>query len=117
MSIYDTTRAIATKLLTKFDQGGLVLRVATGGGGPAYNPGTTTYAGILFPGTAIGVSAKYLNDALIQSTDLMVTMPASYGTPALKDKVTIGGVDHEIVKIEAKPAAGTVSAYRIICRK
>ena len=117
MTIYDDLRVVATDLLTDFDQGGLVLRVATKGAGPAHNPGATTYADTSFPGVARGVSQRYVDGSLIIATDKQVTMPANFGTPVVEDLLTLDGTDHQILKVIQIPAAGTAVAFVLIVRK
>lgn len=117
MSFYHDMQAIAGSLLTEFDQGGLSLGVYTPGGGPPHNPGEPTYPETPFKGAVRGVSAKNLSDSLIQSTDLVVTMPGGAMTPKLSDRIKIGGLMHSIVKITPKPATGVIAAYEIVVRK
>lgn len=117
MSIYTDLQPVATDLLTEFDQGGLILQVATLGTGPGHTPGATTYAPLPFPGVARGVSQKYVDGTLVLTTDKQATMPASYGTPETKDRLTVDGVAHEIVQVIKIPAAGTAVVFVLIVRK
>ena len=117
MTLYTDLQTIAGRVLSDFDQGGLALAVYTPGGGPAHDPGEPTYPETDFAGTVRGVSAHHLADTLIQASDLIVTMAGSAATPKLTDRVKIGGEYHTIVKIERKPAAGTVVAWRLFVRK
>ena len=116
MTFYDEMAAIASGLLRQFDQGGITLDVYTGGGGSAWNPGATTYASNRVDGVASGVTAEDLKDSLVQSSDLVVTIPAGL-VPKMQDRVSLAGVAHSIVKLQAVPATGTVCAWRITIRK
>lgn len=115
MSFYGDMQALAQDLLTEFDQGGLALAVFTAGGTP-HSP-TVTYPETAFTGTVRGVTAEDMKDSLVQSSDLIVTMPGGGLVPKGSDRVKIGGKLHSIVKIEPKPATGTVAAYLLVCRK
>lgn len=115
MSFYLDMSNIATQLLKQFDQGGLSLDVYSSSGGTAWEPGTTTYTPQPFTGTAQGVKAQELIDGLIVSTDLAVTMPGTLA-PKMDDRITINGKAYSILKIDAKPSAGIVAAYKVYVR-
>lgn len=117
MSLYGDMQALAGNLLTEFNQGTLAIGVYTPGGGPAHDPDPPTYPETTFKGAVRGVSAQHLADTLIQSSDLIVTMPGGGVVPKPADRILINGAYHAIVKIEPKPASGTVVAYRIFVRK
>lgn len=117
MSFYNDMQGLATGLLRDFDQGGIVLSVATPGAGPAHNPGPVTFADVPLPGAARGVSAKYVDGTHVLATDLQLTVPGELATPKLGDVVKLSGVAHQIVRIIPKPATGTVVAYLLIVRK
>lgn len=117
MSIYDDFRTLAGELLREFDQGGISLMVYTAGSGPSYDPGAPTYKSNSVNGVAKGVDAELLKDSLIQSSDKVVTIPASSGlAPKMEDRVKVGGKDHGIVKIITTPAAGTAVVYKLVVR-
>lgn len=113
-AFYDEMQAMATELLTDFDQGGFALCVATPTG-PAHSP-TITYPETPFAGAVEGVTAQHMKDSLVQAADLAVLMPGTL-TPNGADRVKIGGKQHSIVKIIPIPATGTVAAYEVIVRK
>lgn len=115
-SFYEEMAGLATELLTEFDQGGLSLDVYSKlDGGNSWEPEQVEYAPEPFNGTVKGVSAHHLQDSLIQSSDLIVTMDGKR-TPKMQDRITIDGKQHTIIKIEAKPAAGVVAAYAVFVR-
>lgn len=101
-------QAIATGLLTEFDQGGLSLDKYAAGNRP-------TYTSKPFSGVARGVTADHLTDSMIEASDLVVTLPASM-PPAMEDRITINGRSHQVVKITRMPAAGIVAAWQVIVR-
>ena len=115
MTFYADMQALAQSLLGKFDQGGLVISVATAGGTP-YAP-TTTYVDTPVTGVVSGINPKFITGTLIQATDLQVTIPGGVVAPKATDLVKINGVQYGIVQIVPKPADGTVAAYTIFVRK
>lgn len=117
MSFYGDMQAIANDLLREFDQGGLAIGVYTPGSGPAHAPGTPSYPESPLDGTVRGVTAQNLTDTLVQASDLVVTIPGGGVVPKLLDRIRIGSKHHTIVKIEAKPATGIVSAYLVFVNK
>lgn len=117
MTFYTDMQAVATDLLTEFDQGGIVVSYATPGGGPAHNPGPTTYADTWTNGAVRGVSRKYIDGVNVVATDLQVTVPGTLTAPTLTDRVKLAGVVHQIVQVIPKPATGTVAAFVLIVRK
>jgi hypothetical protein len=117
LSFYGEMQAVARDLLREFDQGGVVLSVATPGSGPAHNPGPVTFVDTAIDGTVRGVSAQYVDQVSVLASDLMVTIPGGVVVPKATDKVKLFGVSHNIVRIMPKPAQGTVAAYLIIVRK
>ena len=115
MSFYLDMSNIATQLLKQFDQGGLSLDVYSNIGGTAWEPGAVAYTPQAFTGTVQGVKAQELIDGLIVSTDLAVTMPGTLA-PKMDDRITINGKAYSILKIDAKPSAGIVAAYKVYVR-
>lgn len=114
-AIYKSFQDLAAALLRDFDQGGLSLKIEVRDG-PAYDPGEpVSVKTIKFTGTVRGVGASLLSDSLIQSTDLVVTMPGRMN-PKITDKCVINNKEHQIVKITGKPAAGTVSVWECVVR-
>lgn len=86
------------------------------GNGPPHNPGQPTWADEPFAGVAEGITGEHLKDSMIQSSDLIVTVPG-HVRPAMTDKVKNAGQEYTIVKITPIPAAGTPAAYEVIIRR
>lgn len=117
MNLYADFQRLAKGLLSDFDQGGLSLDVYSTTGGTAWNPGTPTYTPTPFRGVAATVKPQeYMQDTQVQATDLVVTMPGSLA-PKMQDRVTINGEAHSIIRIDPKPAAGLVVAWKVVVRK
>jgi hypothetical protein len=117
VSFYLDMQGVARDLLREFDQGGIVLAVATPGSGPAHNPGPTTFVDVPFTGAVRGVSAEYVDGSNVIATDLQLTIPGGVAAPKMQDRVKLADVPHQIVRIIPKPATGTVAAYLLIIRK
>lgn len=113
-SFYQEMGVVATELLTEFDQGGLKL-VSITMTGPPYDqrPTKTEYP---FKGVARGVTGDLLQDDLVQSTDLVVTLDGELA-PKMQDKIIIDGEEHAIIKITRLPAAGFVVAWQLVVRR
>ena len=115
---YQRFQGVANRLLTKFDQGPLYLLRETPGDGPDWDPGESPESlRKELPGTARGVSDKYVDGTLVVSTDLQCTIPGGRIEPQMTDRIEVNGQAHQIVRIDPKPASGTVAAYIVIIRK
>lgn len=75
MTFYTDMQAIASSLLTEFDQGNIVITTVTPGAGPAHNPGSPTEVDTAVKGTVRGVSQKYIDGSLIVAGDFQLTIP------------------------------------------
>jgi len=117
MTFYTDMQAIASSLLTEFDQGSIVITTVTPAAGPAHNPGSPTEVDTAVKGTVRGVSQKYIDGSLIVAGDFQLTIPGGGVVPTTTSKVKLSGVKHEVVAVIPKPAQGTVAAYTVIFRK
>lgn len=120
MTIYTDLKAVTDKLLgpgSKFAQGTMLLRRLTPGTGPAYNPGPPTVTDYPLSGTATGVDRYRADGVLVLVGDRMaiVAVPQELPTPA--DKLIIDTVEHQILKFDLIPPAGTPVACIIYARK
>ena len=115
---YQRFQGVANRLLNKFNQGPIYLLRETPGDGPAWNPGESLQSiRKCVPGTARGVSDKYVDGTLVVATDLQCTIPGGLIEPQMTDRIEVNGQAHQIVRIDPKPASGTVAAYIVIIRK
>ena len=118
MSFYLDMQGIAKDLISEFNQGPIYLLRETPGDGPAWNPGESPESvRKIVPGTARGVSDKYVDGTLVVATDLQCTIPGGLIKPQMTDRIEVNGQAHQIVRIDPKPASGTVVAYIVIIRK
>ena len=120
MAFYDDMQNVATGLLTSFNQGVITLTRSVPGTVPnadepwITNPPTETVHPI--KGVVKAVSKKYIDGTTILSTDSEVTIAAFAIEPNNTDKLTIDGVDIQVIDIKRIPAAGTLVVTKIIVR-
>ena len=112
---YQEMQDVATDVLTEFDQGVTLVQV-TKGAGPSYDPGADSEVDVVIPGTASGVSKKYVNGDSILESDLQAVIAASVAVPTMNDKLKINSDTKKIISIKAVPAAGIPAVYVVIFR-
>lgn len=117
VGFYEEMQAVASELLSEFKQGVIEYVAVTPGTGPANNPGPSTKVPTTVNAVARGVKFKYIDGSQIVSSDLQITMPGDTVKPAMNGFIRVDGVDHKIIKIEPKPAAGIPVAFVVIFRK
>lgn len=117
-AFYERMQNTATKLLTKFDQGGLKLVSDGVTTGPPHAPVKGPEKQRPFKGVAIGVSAHYVDGTSVLAADLMATMPVLKDgyEPTLADRVHIGDKVTRVVKVMRIPEAGTAVAFKLVLR-
>lgn len=113
---YERLQGTATRLLTKFSQGAIVYNAAGATTGDEWNPVKGIASQYPVKGTVSGVSKEYVDDATVQASDLMVSLAVFDVEPDMTGTMTIDGIDHQIIKIMQKPAAGTTVAWSLIVR-
>lgn len=116
-TFYQDMQAVASDLLRKFDQGDVYYIAAVKGAGPADAPGEPVETTYKVDAAARGVSFKYIDGSNIVASDLQATMAVhSDFTPAIGGFVIVGARRYKVVRVVAKPAAGTPVAYTVIFR-
>jgi hypothetical protein len=106
----------ASRLLKRFNQGVIRYIEAGPSTGPAWNPTPGADVTTELDGFATGVAAEYVDGKSVLATDLMVTAAVFDRVPTMSGRLEIDGKEVQIVKIMAKPAAGTVVAWAFIAR-
>ena len=117
MALADSLARVASKVLKQFG-GDVTVRYVTAG---AYNTTTgaitesesdTAVSGILE-----GVSLNEVND-LVQAGDKRLTVAADdlATAPETKDRVVIGGVVHQIIRVETTEQDNTAITHELILR-
>lgn len=134
-SFYDEMQAVASDMLTEFQQGSMVYRVKSGVSSPYETPVEND---IPVYGVAKGVSQKYMND-LISASDIEVTVAATKTAlwddqfvwddtklwdesgayvidPNISGTFIMDGLERQIIKIQKIPAAGTPVVFKIFIK-
>lgn len=108
--LYERMQGTASRLLDKFNQG-VVQYVPPG---TPVNDWETATAGapVTLEAVARGPSQQYLSD-LITTSDIQITASVFGQTPSQSGKITIDGVEKQIIKVQQKPAAGTPVCWMI----
>jgi hypothetical protein len=100
MALANPLRKVAAKLMAKF--GGVVTinRVTAGVYNPTTGTASETVAGTVVRGVLEDVNVREVND-LIQSGDKRLTVAAAdvAAVPSTADRVLIGGVTHQIIRV------------------
>jgi hypothetical protein len=116
---YGRMQGVATKLLTRFNQGVMTLTkpgTTTPGSNPWDPPVVTDPVEYALQATAKGVSKELIDGTLIVATDIEITAAVFGAEPELTDPVTIDGKAVTVIKVWAVPPAGTTVAWKFIVR-
>lgn len=120
MSIYDEMRVVASDVMNEFKQGDIryvTISVADGATPDVSGVPTKTVSDQL-SATARSVSTKYVDGTHIVQSDIQVSIPNDgKATPTMSGMVRIDGVDHKIVEIMPRPAAGNPVSWTVIVRR
>ena len=117
MAIADSLKKAASKVL-KAVGGDVTIRRVTAG---AYNTSTgvvgETTSDTTVKGLLEDVNAREVNE-LIQADDRRLTIAASSVTyvPTTSDRVVIGGVSFQIIRIKTEEQGNTAISYELILR-
>jgi hypothetical protein len=121
MSIYDDLRSVSSELHAEFKQGVIqYVPVTVAAGARPDAPGTSVKgAPVTLNSVARPVSTKYVDSTSVVMTDKQLSLPNDGVTPApqLGHCIRIDGVDHKIIMLMARPAAGTPITWTAIVRK
>ena len=117
MTLSGPLRKVASKLMVKFGGETTIRRVTVG----AYNATTGTVAettaDTAVRGVLEDVSVREVND-LIQSGDKRLTIAAADVTtaPVTADRVLIGGVTHQVIRVTTIEQDNTAITHELILR-
>ena len=117
MALADSLKKVASKVITKFG-GDVTVRIVTAGaydtsdGTVAETESDTTIKGVLED-----VNLREVNE-LVQAGDKRLTVAADdlATAPETKDRVVIGSVVHQIIRVETTEQANTAITYELILR-
>ena len=117
MALANPLRKVASKLMAKF--GGVVtIRRITAG---VYNPTTGTASEVIADTAVRGVledvNVREVND-LIQSGDKRLTVAAAdvAAVPSTADRVLIGGITHQVIRVTTVEQDNTAITHELILR-
>jgi hypothetical protein len=117
MTLANPLRKVASKLMAKFGGEVTINRVTAG----VYNPITGTasevVAGTVVRGVMEDVNVREAND-LIQSGDKRLTVAASdlAAAPSTADRVMVGTVTHQIIRVTTIEQDNTPITHELILR-
>jgi hypothetical protein len=117
MTLSGPLRKVASKLMVKFGGEATIRRITVG----AYNTSTGTAAettsDTVLRGVLEDVSVREVND-LIQSGDKRLTVAAAdvAAVPVTADRVLIGGVTHQIIRVTTIEQDNTAITHELILR-
>ena len=117
MTLSGPLRKVASKVIAKF--GGVVTinRVTAGVYNPTTGTASETVAGTVVRGVLEDVNVREVND-LIQSGDKRLTVAAAdvAAVPSTADRVLIGGVTHQIIRVTTIEQDNTAITHELILR-
>ena len=117
MTLANPLRKVASKVITKFGGEVTIRRITVG----AYNTSTGTAAettsDTVLRGVLEDVSVREVND-LIQSGDKRLTVAAAdvAAVPSTADRVLIGGITHQIIRVTTIEQDNTPITHELILR-
>lgn len=121
MSIYDDLRQVSSDLHAEFKQGTIsyVPMVVTAGARPDLPASSVKGTPVSINSVARPVSTKYVDSTNVVMTDKQLSIPNDGVSPEpmLGHFVRIDGVDHKIIMVMARPAAGTPINWTVVVRK
>jgi hypothetical protein len=117
MTLSGPLRKVASKLMVKFGGEATIRRITVG----AYNTSTGTAAettsDTVLRGVLEDVNVREVND-LIQSGDKRLTVAAAdvAAVPVTADRVLIGGVTHQVIRVTTIEQDNTAITHELILR-
>lgn len=121
MSFYDDLRQVSSELHAEFQQGDVryVPMVVTAGARPDLPASSVKGTPVPVNATVRPVSTKYVDGTNVVMTDKQASLPNDGETPVpvLGHFLRIDGVDHRIIVIMARPAAGDPVSWTVIVRR
>jgi hypothetical protein len=117
MTLASPLRKVASKLMAKFGGVATIRRVTPGVYNPTTGTASETTADTAVRGVLEDVNVREVND-LIQSGDKRLTVAAAdvAAVPATADRVLIGGVTHQIIRVTTIEQDNTAITHELILR-
>ena len=117
MTLASPLRKVASKLMAKFGGVATIRRVTPGIYNPTTGTASETTADTAVRGVLEDVNVREVND-LIQSGDKRLTVAAADVTtaPSTADRVLIGGVTHQVIRVTTIEQDNTAITHELILR-
>ena len=117
MTLSGPLRKVASKLMAKFGGVATIRRITLGAYNTTTGTAAETTADTAVRGVLEDVSVREVND-LIQSGDKRLTVAAADVTtaPVTADRVLIGGVTHQIIRVTTIEQDNTAITHELILR-
>lgn len=116
--IYDDLRAVASEVFAEFRQGVVeYVRFDRPTGGTPDDPGEPVPVPTRINATVKPVSQRYIDGSLITGSEVEVAMPNDDVVPTMDGMVRIDGVQHKIVRLMPRPAAGVPVSFTLIVKR
>ena len=117
MTLANPLRKVASKLMAKFGGVATIRRVTPGVYNPTTGTASETTADTAVRGVLEDVNVREVND-LIQSGDKRLTVAAAdvAAVPSTADRVLIGGITHQIIRVTTIEQDNTAITHELILR-
>ena len=117
MTLASPLRKVASKLMAKFGGVATIRRVTPGIYNPTTGTASETTADTAVRGVLEDVNVREVND-LIQSGDKRLTVAAADVTtaPSTADRVLIGGITHQVIRVTTIEQDNTSITHELILR-
>ena len=117
MTLANPLRKVASKLMAKFGGEATIRRVTPGVYNPTTGTASETTSDTELRGVLEDVNVREVND-LIQSGDKRLTVAAAdvAAVPSTADRVLIGGVTHQIIRVTTIEQDNTPITHELILR-
>jgi hypothetical protein len=117
MTLANPLRKVASKLMAKFGGVATIRRVTPGIYNPTTGTASETTADTAVRGVLEDVNVREVND-LIQSGDKRLTVAAAdvAAVPSTADRVLIGGITHQIIRVTTIEQDNTAITHELILR-
>ena len=117
MTLSGPLRKVASKVIAKFGGEVTINRVTAGVYNPTTGTASETVAGTVVRGVMEDVSVREVN-GLIQSGDKRLTVAAAdvAAVPSTADRVLIGGITHQVIRVTTIEQDNTPITHELILR-
>ncbi len=113
---YEDLQGVASDLMAEFGQGTVRYIHPGAATGPDYDPQPGTPTAYPVKATVRGVQDKYVDDTYVTASDLQVTLSVFDREPTNEGVMEIDGREHQVIRVDAVPGAGTTIVWRVFCK-